>query len=70
MITIQGAIEKNCDSNIGKNEWLDGTLIISYFGGSNNIFADCRLGDRGSRKTLWCFQIFYVKHSRELFKYM
>ena len=25
-----------------KNEWLDGTIIISYFGGSNNIFADCR----------------------------
>ena len=24
-----------------KNEWLDDTLIISYFGGSNNIFADC-----------------------------
>ena len=22
-----------------ENEWLDGTIIISYFGGSNNIFA-------------------------------
>ena len=22
---------------------MDGTIIISYFGGSNNIFADCRL---------------------------
>ena len=28
-------------SNIGKKEWLDGTIIISHFGGSNNIFADC-----------------------------
>ena len=27
-------------SNIAKNEWLDGTIIISYFSGSNNIFAD------------------------------
>ena len=35
MITLQGAKEKN--------EWLDGTIIISYFGGSNNIFADCNL---------------------------
>ena len=24
------------------NKWLDGTIIISYFGGSNNIFADCK----------------------------
>ena len=23
--------------------WLDGTIIISYFGGSNNIFADCNM---------------------------
>ena len=28
-------------SQYWKNEWLDGTLIISYFSGSNNIFADC-----------------------------
>ena len=26
-----------------KNELLDDTIIISYFGGSNNIFADIRL---------------------------
>ena len=26
---------------IWKNEWLDGTIIITYFGGSNNIFANC-----------------------------
>ena len=26
---------------ISKNEWSDGTIIISYFGGSNNVFADC-----------------------------
>ena len=32
VITLQGAI---------KNEWLDGNIIISYFGGRNNIFADC-----------------------------
>ena len=24
-----------------KNKWFDGSIIISYFGGSNNIFADC-----------------------------
>ena len=24
-----------------KNEWLDGNIIISYFGGSTNIFAVC-----------------------------
>ena len=33
LITLQGAMEKN--------EWLNGNIIISYFGGSNNIFADC-----------------------------
>ena len=31
VITLQGAIEKF--------EWLDETIIISYFGGSNNIFT-------------------------------
>ena len=25
-----------------ENEWLDGTIIISYFCGSNNVFADCK----------------------------
>ena len=33
VITLQGAIEKN--------RWLDGTIIISYFGGSKNIFTEC-----------------------------
>ena len=30
-----------------KNEWLDGTIIISYFGGSNNIFAVCMFDMKG-----------------------
>ena len=38
---IQGAIEK---SPREKNEWFDGngSIIISYFRYSNNIFADCK----------------------------
>ena len=32
VITLQGAIEKN--------EWLEGTIIILYFGSSKNIFTD------------------------------
>ena len=28
-------------SQYWKNELLDGTITISYFGGSNNIFAKC-----------------------------
>ena len=41
VITLQWAIEKSpiLLSQYCKNEWLDGNLIISYFGGSN-IFAD------------------------------
>ena len=31
-------------SQYWKNESLDGTIIISYFGGSNNIFVNCTLG--------------------------
>ena len=43
VITLQGAIEKSRKllSQYLKFEWLDGTIIISYFGSSNNIFADC-----------------------------
>ena len=43
VITLQGAIEKSpiLLSQYLENEWLDGYIIISYFGGSNNIFADC-----------------------------
>jgi hypothetical protein len=43
VITLQGAIEKSqiLLLQYWNNEWLDGTIIISYFGGSNNIFADC-----------------------------
>ena len=43
VITLQGAIEKSpiLLSQYLKFEWLDGTIIISYFGGSNHIFADC-----------------------------
>ena len=33
VITLHGAIEKN--------PILDGNIIISYFCGNNNIFADC-----------------------------
>ena len=42
LITLQGAIEKSpiLLSQYCKNECLDGNIIISYFGGSNNIFAD------------------------------
>ena len=43
VITLQGAIEKSpiLLTQCLKNDWLDGIIIISYFGGSNNIFADC-----------------------------
>ena len=39
MITLQGAIEKSpiLLSQYWKNERLDSTIIISHFGGSNNI---------------------------------
>jgi hypothetical protein len=45
VITLQGAIEKSpiLLSQYWKFEWLDGPIIISYFGGSNHIFADCNL---------------------------
>ena len=43
VIPLQGAIKKSLIllSQYWKNEWLGGTIIISYFGGRNNIFADC-----------------------------
>jgi hypothetical protein len=45
VITLQGAIKKSSIllSQYWKNELLDGSIIISYFGGSNNIFADCTI---------------------------
>ena len=45
VITLQGAIEKIpiLLSQYWKNEWLEGNIIISYFDGSNNIFADCMI---------------------------
>ena len=45
VITLQGAIEKSpiLLSQYWKSEWLDDTIIISYFGGSNNIFVITRV---------------------------
>ena len=45
VITLQGAIKKRpiLLSQYWKNEGFDGSIIISYFGGSNNIFADCTI---------------------------
>ena len=39
VITLQGAIEKSSImlSQNWENELLDGTIILSYFGGSNDI---------------------------------
>ena len=43
VITLQGAIKKSpiLLSQYLKNERMDGTKIIWYFSGSNNIFAGC-----------------------------
>ena len=43
VITLQGAIGISpiLLSQYWKFEWLDGTIIISYFDGGNNIFVDC-----------------------------
>ena len=57
-------------SNIGiailENKQLDDTIIISYFGGSNNIFADCTHGCADSLKnvkikTKNCFHTFQIR---------
>ena len=34
-------ISKTSQEVIGKSEWFEGTKIISHFGCTNNIFADC-----------------------------
>ena len=49
MITLQGAIEKSpiLLSQYLEFKGLDGTIIISYFGGRNNINADCKPPRRG-----------------------
>ena len=62
--------QKGCYRNIGKFEWLYGTIFISYFGGSNNIFANythlvvvpswCWL----SRTTLLCARPWVARVSR------
>ena len=41
-ITLQRAIEKSpiLLSHYWQNEWLDDIIIISNFGGTNNIFAE------------------------------
>ena len=40
VITLQGTIEQKSNIAWGK-KWLDGNKIISYFGASNKIIADC-----------------------------
>ena len=41
--TLQGVINIRpiLLSQYWSYEWLDGAIIILYFGGSNNIFTDC-----------------------------
>ena len=39
--TMSNREKSNIAIAILENEWFDSTIIISYFGGSNNIFADC-----------------------------
>ena len=67
MITLQGAIEKSpiLLSQYWKNEWFDGTIIIYYFGGSNNIFANCMLNSRSNvqYKTVQFYTMTYFSNS-------
>ena len=51
VVTLQWAIEKSpiLLSQYWKNEWLDDNIIISYFGGSNNISADYMIAIRPFR---------------------
>ena len=48
---------------LSKFEWLDGTIIISYFDGSNNIFVDCKTNNMNKRpeleQNLW-FHLFVL----------
>jgi hypothetical protein len=39
--TMSNREKSNIAIAILENEWLDGNILFSYFGGSNNIFADC-----------------------------
>ena len=39
-------------SQYWKNEWFDGTIIISYFDGSNNIFSPTIVSDKQDVKFL------------------
>ena len=43
VIILQGALKKNpiLLSQYWKNEWLNSTITMSYFGGTNNIFTSC-----------------------------
>ena len=45
VIILQGVIA----IAILENEWLNGTIIISNFGSSNNIFADCITKEQRAR---------------------
>ena len=60
VITLQGAIKKSpiLLSQYWKNEWLDGNIIISYFGGSNNIFVDCKINIYKKSSLKWTWTVY------------